>query len=197
MASRAPKPPADLPVVHFGDAAGWDAWIEAHHDSPGAWLKIAKKDGGAASVSYADALDVALCHGWIDGLKHAFDASFFLQRFTPRRPGGLWSKVNVGKAKALMAAGRMREGGLREIEAAKADGRWAAAYDNARAATPPDELLAALAGNPAAEAFFASLDRANRYAVCWRVQTARTPGTRKARIDRLVAMLARGEKIHG
>ena len=197
MASRASKPPAELPVRLFRDAGAWETWLAAHADSPGVWLKIAKKDSGAVSVRYAEALDVALCHGWIDGLKHAFDARFFLQRFTPRRPGSLWSKINVGKAVALVAAGRMRAGGLREIEAAKADGRWAAAYDNAAAVAPPDDLVAALAANPAADAFFVALDRTNRYAVCWRVQTARTPETRQARIEKLVAMLARGEKIHG
>ena len=188
--------PSDLPVVHCRDGAAWEAWLSAHVDSRGAWLKIAKKDTGAVSVRYAEALDIALCHGWIDGQKRAFDADFFLQRFTPRRSGSLWSKINVGKAEALVAAGRMRPSGLREIEAAKADGRWAAAYDNARSSTPPEDLLAALAAEPAAEAFFAGLDRTNRYAVCWRVQTARTPEARRARIGKLVAMLARGEKIH-
>jgi uncharacterized protein YdeI (YjbR/CyaY-like superfamily) len=190
-------PPSDLPIKHFRDDAAWETWLAAHVDSRGVWLKIAKKDTGAVSVSYAEALDVALCHGWIDGLKRASDARFFLQRFTPRRPGSLWSKINVGKAEALIAAGRMRPAGMREIETAKADGRWAAAYDNARNVTPPDDLLAALAAEPAADAFFAQLDRTNRYAVCWRVQTARTEDTRRARIEKLVAMLARGEKIHG
>jgi uncharacterized protein YdeI (YjbR/CyaY-like superfamily) len=196
LTSSAPTPPVDLPVKHFRDADAWESWLAAHGDSRGVWLKIAKKDTGAVSVTYAEALDVALCHGWIDGLKRAFDARFFLQRFTPRRSASLWSKINVGKAEALIAAGRMRPGGMREIEAAKADGRWAAAYDNARAAAPPDDLVAALAAEPAADAFFARLDRTNRYAVCWRVQTARTPETRKARIEKLVAMLARGEKLH-
>lgn len=196
MANPAPRSPSDLPVKHFRDAAAWEAWLAEHADSNGLWLKIAKKDTGAVSVSYAEALDVALCHGWIDGQKRAFDARFFLQRFTPRRPGSLWSKINVGKAESLIATGRMRPGGMREIDAARADGRWAAAYDNARAVTPPDDLLAALATRPAAEAFFAQLDRTNRYAVCWRVQTARTAKARSDRIEKLVAMLARGEKIH-
>jgi uncharacterized protein YdeI (YjbR/CyaY-like superfamily) len=189
--------PTDLPVRHFRTAVAWDRWLAAHAGATGAWLKIAKKDGGATSVSYAEAVDVALCHGWIDGLKRPCDERFFLQRFTPRRPGSLWSKINVGKAEALIAAGRMRADGLREIESARADGRWAAAYDPPSRVAPPDDLLAALAKNRKAKAFFEQIDTLNRRAVCWRVQTAKTPETRKARIASLVAMLARGEKLHG
>ena len=186
-----------LPVRHFRNVAAWEKWLVANAGAPGLWLKIAKKDSGIASVSYAEALDVALCHGWIDGLKRSFDAQFFLQRFTPRKAKSLWSKINVGKAEALLAAGRMRAGGLREIAAAKADGRWAAAYHGASSMEVPEELARALARNRQAKAFFETLDRTNRYAFCWRVQTAVKPETKRARVEKFVAMLARGEKIHG
>lgn len=188
--------PNDLPIKLFKTAAAWEKWLIAHADAAGAWLKIAKKDTGVSSVSYAEALDVALCHGWIDGLKRSCDAQYFLQRFTPRRPKSVWSKINVAKIEKLIAEGRMGEGGQREIDAAKADGRWDAAYDSARNMPVPDELAAALAKNKKAKAFFDKLDRTNRYAFCWRVQTAKKPDTRAARVAKFVAMLAKGEKIH-
>jgi uncharacterized protein YdeI (YjbR/CyaY-like superfamily) len=188
--------PTDLPIKHFRNAAAWEKWLAAHSGDKGVWLKIAKKDAGVASVTYAEALDVALCHGWIDGLKRACDERFFLQRFTPRRPKGLWSKINIGNVERLLAAGRMQPGGLREVEAAKADGRWQAAYDSATAMQVPEELAVALAKNRKAKAFFDKLDRTNRYAFCWRVQTAKKPETRAARVAKFVEMLGRGEKIH-
>ena len=190
--------PDDLPVLPFADADAWEAWVTANADAKGVWLKIAKKDSGHATVTYAEALDVALCHGWIDGQKRSFDAAWFLQRFTPRRPKGLWSKINIGHVERLTAAGRMRAGGLREVEAAKADGRWDAAYDGSRNMAVPPELAKALslAKNRKAKAFFETLDAANRYAVCWRVQTAKKPETKAKRVETLVAMLARGEKLH-
>ena len=189
----------ELPVEHFADAATWEHWLERHPESAGVWLKIAKKDAGIRSVTYAEALDVALCHGWIDGPKKGLDAQFFLQRFTPRRSRSTWSKINVAKIEALIAAGRMRPAGLREVDAAKADGRWEAAYDGSSSMAVPPELEKALAltKNRKARAFFNSLDRTNRYAACWRVQTAVKPETKRARVEKLVAMLARGEKIHG
>lgn len=189
--------PIDLPIKHFRDAAAWEKWLAVHSGDKGLWLKIAKKDAGLASVNYAEALDVALCHGWIDGLKRACDERFFLQRFTPRRPKSLWSKINIGHVERLAAAERMRPAGLREVEAAKADGRWQSAYDGAATMQVPDELVAALAKNRKASAFFDTLDRTNRYAYCWRVHTAKKPETRAARVEKFVAMLARGEKIHG
>ncbi|CAN4279652.1 YdeI/OmpD-associated family protein [Pseudoxanthomonas sp. LjRoot125] len=188
---------AELPIEHFADASAWERWLERHPASMGVWLKIAKKESGIASVSYAEALDVALCHGWIDGQKKGFDAQFFLQRFTPRRARSTWSKINVAKIETLVAAGRMRPSGQREVDAAKADGRWEAAYDGAKSMEVPVELAKALAKNRKAKAFFDALDKTNRYAVCWRVQTAVKPETRLARIEKLVGMLARGEKIHG
>lgn len=188
--------PDDLPILPFADPATWEQWLVANPAAKGLWLKIAKKDSGIATVTYDQALEVALCHGWIDGQKRGFDGDWFLQRFTPRRPKGLWSKINIGKVERLIAAGRMREAGLREVEAAKADGRWDAAYDGARNMEAPAELTAALAKNKKARAFFESLDKTNRYAVCWRVQTAKKAETKAKRVETLVAMLARGEKIH-
>lgn len=189
--------PTDLPIELFADAAAWERWLEAHADAPGLWLKIAKKNQGVVSVSYPQALDVALCHGWIDGLKRSCDERYFLQRFTPRRPRSIWSKINIGKIEVLTAAGRMRAGGLREVEAAQADGRWQGAYESARNMEVPEDLEKALKKNAKARRFFEQLDRTNRYAVLWRIATAKKPETRAARIEKLVAMLERGEKIHG
>lgn len=188
--------PDDLPVLPFADGDAWEAWLVANAASKGLWLKIAKKDSGIATVTYDQALEVALCHGWIDGQKRGFDGEYFLQRFTPRRPKGLWSKINIGKVERLIAEGRMRPGGQREVDAAKADGRWDAAYDGARNMETPPELAAALAKNRKARTFFETLDKTNRYAVCWRVQTAKKPETRAKRVETLVAMLARGDKLH-
>jgi uncharacterized protein YdeI (YjbR/CyaY-like superfamily) len=186
-----------LPVLEFEDPAAFERWLEAQSHGKGVWLKIAKKGQAVVTVNYEQALDVALCHGWIDGLKRGLDEVYFLQRFTPRRPKSLWSKINIGKIETLIAASRMREGGQREIDAAKADGRWDAAYDSASKIEVPEDLAAALARQPKARQFFETLDKTNRYAVLWRVQTAKKAQTRADRIEKLVAMLARGEKIHG
>jgi len=196
-ASATPKGAADdLPVIVFEDAAAFEHWILTHPEAKGVWAKIAKKGQAVASMSNDQAIEVALCTGWIDGQRRGFDDCYFLQRYTPRRPKGLWSKINIGKVERLTAEGRMREGGLREVAAAQADGRWDAAYDPASTAEIPDDLAAALAARPEARSFFEQIDRTNRYAVLWRVMTAKTPRTRAARIEKLVAMLARGEKIH-
>ena len=186
----------ELPVKPFKTPAAWEKWLSAHAESAGIWLKIAKKNSGIASVTYAQALDVALCHGWIDGQKKSFDEQFFLQRFTPRRARSLWSKINLGHAERLIAAGLMQPRGLREVQAARADGRWEAAYHGYSAMEVPAELAAALRKSRKAQAFFESLDRTNRYAICWRVHTAKKPETRFARAAKFVEMLARGEKIH-
>lgn len=185
----------DLPIALFADAEAWEAWLDGQADSTGVWLKIAKKGAHVGSVTYAEALDVALCHGWIDGQKRACDEHYFLQRFTPRRPRSVWSKINVGHVERLTAAGRMRTGGLREVEAAKADGRWDQAYGGGRDMPVPDELAKALARNATARRFFEQLDRTNRYAFCWRVHTAKKAETRLARAARFVEMLANGEKL--
>lgn len=188
---------AEIPVLHFEDARAWEAWLERHHaSSPGVWLRLAKKDGGLRSPSYAEALDAALCYGWIDSQKKGHDAASWLQKFTPRGPKSLWSKINRDKVQALAAAGRMRPAGLAAVERAKEDGRWDAAYDSQRNATVPEDLQEALDRRPSAKAFFAALDGANRYAVLFRVQTAKKPETRAKRIAALVEMLERNEKIH-
>jgi uncharacterized protein YdeI (YjbR/CyaY-like superfamily) len=184
-------------VLRCRAARDFESWLRKHHSaSPGVWLEIAKPGAAQAGISYAEAVEVALCYGWIDGQKKARDASCWLQRFTPRRPRSIWSKLNRGKAEALIAAGRMQASGQAEIDRARQDGRWDAAYDSARTAVVPADLQLALDAQPEARAFFATLDGTNRYAVLWRVQTAKMPQTRARRIETLVAMLARGEKIH-
>ncbi len=193
---KAPAP--ELPVILFDDQAAWAEWLDEHHaDSPGAWLRLAKKGAPYASVSYAEALDLALCYGWIDSQKKTFDQHSFLQKFGPRGARSIWSKVNREKIHALTEAGRMKPAGIQVVESARADGRWDAAYDPASTATVPDDLQAALDANPKAKEFFATLNGANRYAVLFRVQTARKPETRAKRIATLVEMLERNEKIHG
>lgn len=196
MSAKPTGPADDLPVLAFADAAAFEQWLQTPPAKTGLWLKIAKKGSGAVTVDYAQALEVALCHGWIDGQKRSLDDTYFLQRFVPRRPRSLWSKINIGKCEALIAQGRMRAGGQREIDAAKADGRWDAAYASSSTIDVPDDLAAALAKSAKARRFFETLDAANRYAVLWRVHTAKKPETRAARIAKLVEMLARGEKIH-
>ena len=190
--------PADnLPVLGFGSAAEWDDWLtERHADSPGVWLKIPKKGSGATGVAYPDAVGVALCHGWIDGQKGRLDDGHWLQRFTPRRAASKWSRINAEQASALIEAGRMRPAGLREVERARADGRWAAAYEPQSTAAVPEDLARALDGNPAARTFFESLDRANRYAILYRVAEAKRPETRARRVATFVTMLSEGKKIH-
>jgi uncharacterized protein YdeI (YjbR/CyaY-like superfamily) len=188
---------AELPVVLFASPEELEAWLEESGEaSEGIWLKIAKKGSGVQSVTYAEALEVALCFGWIDSQKRGLDERHFLQRFTPRRPRGRWSRINRDKAEELIAAGRMRPAGLAEVEAAKADGRWEAAYEGQRAATVPADLQRELDGNEAAREFFAGLDSANRYAIVYRLNDAKKPETRERRLRKFVAMLERGEKIH-
>jgi len=188
----------ELPIHFFADLAALEAWLEENQDSSeGLWLKIAKKGTRKRSVTYAEALELALCFGWIDSQKRGFDEEYFLQRFTPRRPRGRWSQINREKAEALIAAKRMRPTGHAEVEAAKADGRWEAAYAGQRTAEVPDDLQRELDANPAAAEFFADLDSANRYAVIYRLNDAKKPETRERRLRKFVAMLERGEKIHG
>jgi uncharacterized protein YdeI (YjbR/CyaY-like superfamily) len=187
----------DLLVLELADRDAWAAWLGAGHaSSPGVWLKIAKRGSDARSVSYAEALDVALCHGWIDGQKRPLDDRFWLQRFTPRTPRSRWSKRNRALAERLIASGEMAPAGLREVERARADGRWEAAYDSHATATVPPDLQAALDADAGAAAFFAGLDSANRYAILYRIQEARRPETRARRIATFVAMLAEGRRIH-
>jgi uncharacterized protein YdeI (YjbR/CyaY-like superfamily) len=179
-----------LPVIPFAGPAAWESWLETNHDAAeGLWLQLAKKDTGIASVTYAEALDVALCYGWIDGQKAAFDERYWLQKFTPRRKSSRWSQINRERALVLQREGRMRPAGLAEIERARADGRWDAAYASQRVATVPEDLQAALDRNPEARAFFATLNGPNRYAILYRLQDAKRPETRARRLEQFVAML--------
>lgn len=187
----------DLPILPFASQDDWAAWLDTHHEtSPGVWLKIAKAKTGIDTVTHPQALDVALCYGWIDGQRQKLDDTWFLQRFTPRRPKSVWSKINTAKATALIEGGRMKPAGLREVERAKEDGRWDAAYEGQRTATVPDDLAAALKANRTANAEFDKLDSRNRYAILYRVQSAKKAETRARRIEQFVAMLARGERIY-
>jgi len=181
----------------FKSARAFETWLRKHHaTSDGLWLRIAKKGADEPSVTYPEAVDIALCWGWIDGQKKSLDDQHYLQRFTPRRARSIWSKINVDKVAALVECGRMQPPGQAQVDAAKADGRWAKAYDGARTSTVPDDLQAALEASPAAKAFFATVNATNRYAVLWRVQTAVKPETRARRIAQLVDKLARGEVLH-
>ena len=181
----------------FASRAKWRAWLAKHHStSPGAWLEIAKKGSAAASVSYSDAIEVALCYGWIDGQKTAVDDDRWRQRFTPRRPRSRWSKINREKASELIDRGEMQPAGLREVEAAKADGRWDAAYAGPRSMTVPDDFREALDRNDRACAFFETLDSRNRYAVLYRIQDGKRPETRRARIEKFVTMLGEHRTIY-
>jgi uncharacterized protein YdeI (YjbR/CyaY-like superfamily) len=186
-----------LPIVLFETAQEWAGWLaENHASAPGIWLRIAKKAGPLDSVSYDEALDAALCYGWIDGQRKSLDDVSFLQKFTRRGPRSIWSKRNTEKAQALIRSRRMQRAGLKEVERAKEDGRWDAAYEGqARASIPPD-LQAALDRNAKAKAFFATLDSRNRYAVLFRLQTAKKPETRAKRLQQFVRMLAAGETFY-
>jgi uncharacterized protein YdeI (YjbR/CyaY-like superfamily) len=191
----------ELPIMAFADAAALDTWLEAQASEPadehrGIWLKLAKAGSGVASVSRQEAIDAGLCFGWIDGLINSYDEAFFLIRYTPRRKRSKWSLVNVERAEALMAEGRVRPGGMREIEAARADGRWDAAYPPASRMEVPDDLAEALAASPRAKAFFETLKGANRYAVLYRLHEVRTPDKRAAAIAKWVAKLERGESVY-
>ncbi len=187
----------DLPVRVCTTQKDWRDWLDEHHTQTlGVWLKHAKKSSGKTSVSYAEALEEALCYGWIDSQKRAYDDDYFLQKFTPRGPRSVWSKINVAKAEALIAMGKMQPAGLAAIDLAKSDGRWEAAYDSPSSSKVPDDFLAALDKHPKAKQFFAKLNKTNVYAFCWRIQTAKKPETRQARIEKIIDMLNRGEKLH-
>ena len=188
---------AELPTKAFRSPGAWETWLGAHNaDSRGIWMKIAKKGAALDSVSYEDALETALCYGWIDGQKRALDDRYWLQKFTPRSARSVWSKINRDKATALIEAGKMQPSGLREVERAKQDGRWDAAYDAQSTATVPDDLQRALAKSRRARLFFEGLDSRNRYAILYRIQDAKKPETRARRIAKFVAMLEAKEKIY-
>jgi uncharacterized protein YdeI (YjbR/CyaY-like superfamily) len=187
----------DLPVIFFETAQQWQDWLAEHHSQPtGVWLKFAKKASGIASLSYDPALDAALCYGWIDGQSKTLDETYYLQKFTPRRPKSTWSKRNIAKVAELTAQGMMQPAGLAAVEAAKQDGRWAQAYDPPSTATIPADFQAALNKHPKAKQFFAGLNKTNSYAILWRIQTAKKPETRQARIEKLIQMLDDGKQLH-
>ena len=184
-------------MLAFASDADWEAWLEEHHaTSDGVWVKIAKKRTGIPTVAYPEVLDTALCFGWIDGRRKALDDTYFLQRFTPRRARSRWSQNNRDKVEALTGAGRMRPAGLAEVERAKADGRWDAAYGGQAAMTVPEDLQAELDARPQAAAFFATLSSQNRYAILYRLHDAKRPETRARRLAKFVAMLEAGETLH-
>jgi uncharacterized protein YdeI (YjbR/CyaY-like superfamily) len=185
----------DLPIIPFASRDAWGAWLEGQHaTSDGLWLKFAKKYSGLETVTYDQAVEIALCYGWIDGQVRSFDEDYYLQRFTPRRPRSKWSKINRQKATKLIERGEMKPAGLREVERAKADGRWDDAYDAPSTATVPEDLKRALGKNEIAREFFATLDRRNRYTILYQIQDAKRPETRARRIAKYVAMLAEREK---
>ena len=187
----------ELEIRLFADIDSWTAWLEEHHaQSPGLWLRIAKKAASLDSVSYVGALEVALCFGWIDGQKKTYDGDSWIQKFTPRRRQSLWSKVNREKVIALIEQGAMRPAGMREIERAQQDGRWDAAYDPASQAQVPADFQAALEDCPIAKKFFATLNSRNRYAILFAIQTAKKPETRAKRIQKFIEMLEKGESIY-
>ena len=197
MLSRSQSQRDELPEFTFDVRESWLAWLEANHAaSAGLWLRIAKRGAAELSVSYDDALTVALCFGWIDGQKRKLDETAWLQKFTPRGPRSRWSRRNREKAEELVRGGAMRPAGLREVQRAKADGRWEAAYDSPSTATVPGDLQAALDDHPSAKAFFETLDAANRYAILYRLQTAAKPETREKRLRKFLEMLERQEKLH-
>jgi uncharacterized protein YdeI (YjbR/CyaY-like superfamily) len=186
----------EQPVLFFATQGELEAWIDEHGEqSDGIWLKFAKKDSGIESVVYAEAVEIALSHGWIDGQAKRLDEHHYLQRFTPRRARSKWSKINREKAERLIAEGRMRPAGLREVERAKKDGRWNEAYDSPSTATVPDDFQAALDAEPAAAEFFASLGSIKRYSFLYRIADAKRPETRAKRIAEYVELLARGETL--
>jgi uncharacterized protein YdeI (YjbR/CyaY-like superfamily) len=188
MSTRLPASEAE--VIAFRGVAEFEAWLDAHADlQAGVWLKIAKKESGVRSLSGEEAVDVGLCYGWISGQRKSCDETYYLQKYVPRRPGSRWSQVNVAKADELIAVGRMRPSGFAEIEAAKADGRWAAAYESQRHATVPPDLAAALASSPLAGHAFAALNRTQRYTVILKLIQARTPAVRAAQLRRAVTAL--------
>ena len=188
---------ADAPIRAFKDAEAFDAWLAKNQSAAtGIWIRLAKKGSGIKSITYPEAVEIALCHGWIDSQMRPESETAYLQRFTPRRPTSVWSKINRERALALIASGRMRPGGFAEIERAKQDGRWDAAYDSARTATVPEDFQRELEAHPRAKAFFETVSGANRYAILWRLQTAKKAETRAKRMRSFVEMLEKGETIH-
>ncbi|HUX84406.1 MAG TPA: YdeI/OmpD-associated family protein [Chitinophagaceae bacterium] len=186
-----------IPVKTFKTRQKWLDWLHKNHEKQeGLWVRIAKKGSQIPTVTYAEALETALCYGWIDGQKKPLDEDYWLQRFTPRRRNSIWSRVNCQKAEQLILDGKMHAAGLKAVDLARKDGRWDRAYESQSKATPPEDLLEALEKNPAAKAFFAGLDRINRYAILFRIHNTKGPEKRAAKLAQLVDQLARQKKIH-
>ena len=191
------KKSSDLPTLPFASQKKWASWLAKQHaKSLGIWLKLAKRDSGIASVTYDEALDVALCYGWIDGQKKGFDDKYWLQMFTPRGSKSIWSKINTMKAEKLIASGEMKSAGLKAIELAKRDGRWAAAYESQKNISVPDDFQSVLDKNKKAKDFFATLNSVNRYAILFRIHNAKKAETRVKRIQQFIEMLEKKEKIY-
>ena len=191
------NPSLDLPVLLFQRPKDWAAWLDKNQaTASGLWLRLAKKASGIKSVTYDEAVEVALCYGWIDGQKKSYDESSWLQKFTPRGAKSIWSKINREKAQRLIESGQMKAAGLQAIERAQQDGRWEAAYDSPSKAVVPEDFQAALERNTQAQAFFVTLNKANRYAILFRIQTAKQAETRAKRIEQFINMLAKQEKLH-
>lgn len=186
----------DLPVLLFTSQDDWRAWLDTHHTQPtGIWMKFAKKASGKSSISYDQAIEEALCYGWIDGIVNAYNDDYWLQKFVARKPKSVWSKINVAKVEALIKSGKMQPAGLATVETAKQNGNWDNAYAGSSTMTIPEDFQAALDKNPKAKAFYQTLNKTNTYAFCWQVHTAKRPETRKARIEKFITMLNNGEKL--
>jgi uncharacterized protein YdeI (YjbR/CyaY-like superfamily) len=189
--------PAELPIIFFPNPEAWEKWLAEHHSEPaGIWLKLAKKASPVKSVTYDEALDVALCYGWIDSQLRAFDEFYKMQKFTPRRSGSVWSKRNVDKIAALTKAGRMKPAGLAAVEVAKQNNMWQNAYSSFSTIEVPADFQTALDAHPKAAATYSTLTKTNTYAILWRIETAKKPETRRARIEKSIAMLEAGEAFH-
>ena len=187
----------NLPVLTFKTAKEWEKWIGKNYaSSQGIWLRFYKKVSGVPSVTYPEAVEVSLCYGWIDGQANKYDEKSYLQRFTPRRPKSIWAKKNIERVTSLIASGKMKPAGLKEVEAAKADGRWEMAYDSPATMEIPGDFLAALSKNPKAKKFFETLNKTNRYSIAWRLQTAKKTETREKRMKTILEMLSKKEKFH-
>ena len=187
----------ELPILPFASKKKWASWLAKQHEkSAGVWLQLAKKGAGLPSVTYEEAVEVALCYGWIDGQKKGYDDKYWLQKFTPRGPKSIWSKLNTEKAERLIASGEMQPAGLKAVEAARRDGRWEAAYASQKNISIPEDFQAALDRNRKAKAFFSTLKSAERYAILFRIQTAKKAETRARRIRQFVKQLERNEKVH-
>lgn len=196
-ATSAAKSTAELQTVAAKSAAEWRRWLAKNHrKSPGIWLRFYKKNSGVETVTYLEAVEESLCHGWIDGQAKSLDAKSYIQRFTPRREKSVWSKINTQRVEQLAKAGRMKAAGLAAVAAAKEDGRWNAAYDSAKTATIPADFLKEVARDARSHAFFKTLNRTNLYAIVWRLQTARKPETRARRMKAILEMMGREEKFH-